>query len=135
MEKPSRMMAGATMRVEADALRAMALGSLIHIEGRVPGADLLVDDVVTERMPPFRKTWQTLGQPQLLVVGAYRMGFTVTPAAHRARLVVFIDYQLPPRGIGHVSGLLLGRASAMWRTRRMVADAVTAMAGAARAAG
>ena len=38
MEKPSLMMAGATMRIETDARQGQAVGSLICISGRVLGA-------------------------------------------------------------------------------------------------
>jgi len=124
MEKPSLMMAGATMQVETDALRGQAVGSLIRVTGRVLGVDLAVEEVVTERVPPLRKTWETRSEPRLLVIGSYRMGFTISPERNRLRLVVFIDYQLPPRGFAHGLGLLLGRAYAAWCTRRMAADAM-----------
>lgn len=39
MQKPSLMMAGATMRVETDALHGQAVGSLIRVTGRVLGVD------------------------------------------------------------------------------------------------
>ena len=102
MEKPSLMMAGATMRVETDALKGRAVGSVIRITGRVLGVNLTVDEVVTERVPPLHKTWETRGEPRLLVIGSYRMGFTISPQGDRSRLVVFIDYQLPPRRFAHV---------------------------------
>lgn len=133
MEKPSLMMAGATMHVETDSLHGQTVGSVIRITGRVLGVGLVVDEVVTERVPPLRKTWETRGEPRLLVVGAYRMGFTVSPQGDRSHLVVFIDYQLPPRGFGHWLALLFGRAYAAWCTRRMANDAVAAFAGAAAA--
>ena len=131
MEKPSLMMAGATMQVETDAQRGQAVGSLIRVTGRVLGLDLAVEEVVTERVPPLRKTWETRGEPRLLVIGSYRMGFTISPEKDRSRLVVFIDYQLPPRGFTHGLGLLLGRAYAAWCTRRMAADAIAAIAASA----
>jgi len=96
MEKPSLMMAGATMRVEVDALQGQAVGSLIRVTGRVLGVNLVVDEVVTERVPPLRKTWETRGEPQLLVIGSYRMGFTISPQGDRSRLMVFIDYDWWP---------------------------------------
>ena len=130
MEKPSLMMAGATMRVETDALKGQAVGSLIRVTGRVLGLDLAVDEVVTERVPALRKTWETQGEPRLLVIGSYRMGFTITAREDRSRLVVFIDYQLPPRGFAHALGWIFGRAYAAWCTRRMANDAVLAIAGA-----
>ena len=129
MEKPSLMMAGATMRVETDALKGQAVGSVIRITGRVLGVSLAVDEVVTERVPPLRKTWETRGEPQLLVIGAYRMGFTIAAQGNRSRLVVFIDYELPPRGFTRGLGLLFGRAYAAWCTRRMANDAVAAFVG------
>ena len=128
MEKPSLMMAGATMRVDTDALRGQAIGSLIRITGRVLGVNLEVEEVVTERVPPLRKTWETRGEPRLLVIGSYRMGFTISPEKDRSRLLVFIDYQLPRCGFAHLLALLFGRAYAAWCTRRMANDAVARIA-------
>lgn len=129
MEKPSLMMAGATMRVETDALQGQTVGSVIRITGRVLGVDLVVEEVVTERVPPLRKTWETRGEPRLLVISSYRMGFIISPQNNCSRLVVFIDYQLPPRGFGHWLALLFGRIYAAWCTRRMATDAVAAIVG------
>ena len=131
MEKPSLMMAGATMRVETDALQGQAVGSVIRVIGRVLGMTLMVEEVVAERVPPLRKTWETRGEPRLLVIGSYRMGFTISPEKDRSRLVVFIDYQLPPRGFAHLLALLFGRAYAAWCTRRMANDAVATIGGVA----
>ena len=129
MEKPSLMMAGASMQVETDTLKGQAVGSVIRITGRVLGVNLAVDEVVTERVPPLRKTWETRGAPQLLVIGSYRMGFSVTPQQTCSRLVVFIDYQRPLRGFSRALGLVFGRSYAAWCTRRMTIDAVAAFAG------
>ncbi len=131
MAKPSLMMAGATMRVETDALQGQAVGSVIRVIGRVLGMNLVVEEVITERVPPLRKTWETRGEPRLLVIGSYRMGFTIAPHGDRSRLVVFIDYRLPPRGFAHALALLFGRTYAAWCTRRMATDAVAAIAGVA----
>ena len=133
MEKPSLMMAGASMRVETDALQGQAIGSLIRITGRVLGVKLMVEEVVTERVSPLCKTWETRGEPRLLVIGSYRMGFIIDPQHDRSHLVVFIDYRLPPHGIARALALRFGRTYAAWCTRRMTTDAVTAMAGVATA--
>lgn len=128
MEKRSLMMAGAGMRVETDALKGQVVGSVIRITGRVLGVNLRVEEVVTDRVPPLRKTWETRGEPRLLVIGSYRMGFTISPRGDRSRLVVFIDYQLPPRGFARGLSQLFGRSYAAWCTRRMVTDAKAANA-------
>ena len=123
------MMAGATLRVETDQLKGQAVGSVIRVNGRVLGVGLAVEEVVTDRVPPLRKTWETRGEPRLLVIGAYRMGFTIDAQGARSHLVVFIDYQLPPRGFARGLALLFGRTYAAWCTRRMATDAVAAFAG------
>jgi hypothetical protein len=129
MEKSSWMMAGASMRVETDALKGQSVGSVIRAAGRVFGVNLMVEEVVTERVAPLRKTWETRGEPRLLVVGAYRMGFTISPEGTRSRLTVFIDYELPSRGFARGLAALFGRSYAAWCTRRMANDAANAFAG------
>lgn len=123
MERSSLMTAGASMRIDTDERHGQAVGSVIRLSGRVLGLRLAVDEVVTEREPPHRKAWQTVGEPNLLVIGAYRMGFTIDPVADGSRLVVFIEYELPARGVGRWLGALLGRSYAAWCTRRMAEDA------------
>ena len=122
-------MAGATMQVETDALKGQAVGSVIRVTGRVLGMNLAVEEVVTERTPSLSKIWETRGEPHLLVIGAYRMGFAIFALGNRSRLVVFIDYRLPARGFAHGLGLVFGRAYASWCTRRMASDAAEAAAG------
>lgn len=123
MEKPSLMTAGATMRLTTDARHGQAVGSVISMSGRVLGVRLALDEVVTEREPPFKKTWATRGQPRLLVISGYRMGFTIAPRGGGSHLAVFIDYGLPERGFAWLLGKLFGTAYARWCTRRMAADA------------
>ena len=123
MEQPSLMKAGATMRVETDALKGQAVGSVVRITGRVLGVNLAVDGVVTERVLPLRKTWATRGQPQLLVIGSCRIGFTIAAQGDRSRLVMLIDYELPTRGFAHGLALDFSAANAAWCTRRRANDA------------
>ena len=134
MEKPSLMTAGASMRIDTDAGHGQAVGSVIRMSGRVLGVRLGLEEVVTEHAPPQRKVWETVGEPTLLVIGAYRMGFTIAPMGGGTRLIVFIDYRLPTQGIGWVLGLLLGRPYAAWCTRRMAGDARAAGGDGANAA-
>ncbi|MBI3367793.1 MAG: SRPBCC family protein [Burkholderiales bacterium] len=123
MERPSLTTAGSSMRFETDAGLGQAIGSHIRMSGSVLGIHLALDEIVTHREPPFCKTWETVGEPQLLVIGAYRMGFVISPTPSGPRRVVFIDYRLPEHGFARGLGLLLGRAYAGWCTRRMARDA------------
>ena len=131
MEKSSLMTAGSTMKVETDALHGQAVGSVIRVTGRVHGMNLADEEVVNERQPPFHKTWETRSEPRLLVIGPYRMGFTIGPSGIHSRLEASIDYRLPPHGFSRWLGHLFAWSYAAWCTRRMADDAMAAFGGGA----
>lgn len=124
MEKPSTMTMGSRMAISTDALDGRALGSRVHMEGRVCGLAVSLDEVVTEREPPFTKAWQTI-RTRLLVIDRYRLGFALSPSGDGSRLRVFIDYDLPHQGINRWLGKVFGRTYARWCTEQMVGDAAT----------
>jgi hypothetical protein len=119
MSQSSWMMAGSRMEYVFDAANGRAVGATIGLRGSVLGVPISVDEVVVERVPPKRKTWETIGFPKLLVIGHYRMGFEIQPEGERSRLRVFIDYTLPPNLLAQ----LFGNAYARWCTATMVSDA------------
>ena len=126
MEKPSLMMAGATMKITTDSLKGQALGSLITVQGQVLGMALSVTEKVTEYAPPLRKTWETVGDTHLLVIGAYRMGFVLTPDGEMSQLRVWIDYDWPTGRWERRLARFLSRTYADWCVKRMATDAARA---------
>ncbi|MBI4500046.1 MAG: SRPBCC family protein [Gemmatimonadetes bacterium] len=124
MSRSSWCMGGGRMETVLDQGRGHGVGSHIRLSGRVFGIALSVDEVVTERTPPSRKVWETVGSPRLFVIGPYRMGFEVTPRGNGSLLQVFIEYALPERLPWRWLGRLFGRYYAQWCTRRMVDDTV-----------
>ncbi|HET9636367.1 MAG TPA: hypothetical protein VFP26_10600 [Gemmatimonadaceae bacterium] len=123
MTKRSWKMGWGKMDIVVDAQGGHAVGSHIELRGRVFGVALSLDEVVTLREPPYRKRWETVGEPRLLVIGAYAMGFEIWSQPSVARIRVSIDYDLPRKGLPRVLGLLFGKSYARWCTRRMVRDA------------
>jgi hypothetical protein len=123
MSTSSWKMGGGKMQLELDEQQGRSVGSHIRLAGRVFGLFLSVDEVVTERTAPVRKVWETSGEPRLLVVAQYRMGFDIAPRASGCQVNVFIDYELPGKGITRWLGLLLGPAYARWCTQRMLDEA------------
>lgn len=111
------------METVVDAQEGRSVGSHIVLRGRVLGAELFVEEVVTTREPPARKTWETIGTPRLLVMGPYRISFELSGSPSASTLRVGIDYELPARGIARVLGSLFGAIYARWCTRQMVRDA------------
>jgi hypothetical protein len=121
MGKRSAMMAGGTMVLTMDAGGGRCVGSVYRLHGKVLGLELDVSSRLEEREPPLRKTWRTVGEPRLLVIGRYRMGFDITPLERGCRLAVFIEYAWAERRPW--LGRLLAKADAAWCTRRMAFDA------------
>ena len=124
MTKSSWRMGGGSMKTELDEGRGQRVGSHIRVSGRVFGLALSLDEVVIEHEPPTRKVWETVGNPKLLVIGSYRMGFEGTIHGSATLLRVFIDYALPSSWPERWLGRLVGRYYAHWCTQRMVDDAV-----------
>ena len=133
MGKPSLMMGGGKMTYELDEQKGQAVGSHIRMGGSAFGLQLFLDAVVTERIPPRRKVWQTVGMPRLVVIGSYKMGFELTGAGAGSTLKVWIDYDLPRRGLGRFVPAL-GSAYARWCVKQMASDAVRAFGSIASAA-
>lgn len=123
MEKPSMMMMGGRMTYEFDEAKGRAVGSIIKMGGSFLGIQLLVEEVVTERDPPRRKVWETRDRPRILIIGAYRMGFEITPSGEHSKLRVFIEYDHPPSPIGRILGRAFARMYARWCVERMADDA------------
>ena len=123
MSKRSWKMGWGRMETVLDAQQGRSVGSHTVLRGRVFGIRLYLDEVVTMRQPPLTKTWETVGEPRLLVIGPYRMGFELMPNGTSAQLRVALDYDLPTKGVSRVLGRLFGRLYAKWCTRQMVRDA------------
>jgi hypothetical protein len=68
--------------------------------------------------------WETVGQPRLLIMGEYRMGFDISPQDGGSNLRVFIDYELHHSKRGRWLISKLASWYAAWCTQRMVKDAV-----------
>lgn len=128
MESGSAAMAGASMSIETDNLQGKAIGSAIRMHGRMLGIAMSLEEAVTQREPPHLKTWNTIGEPKLLVIGAYRMGFGIDASGADSLLTVFIDYDLPSGLVGRLLGRALAPAYARWCCQRMVEDASRAFA-------
>lgn len=93
------------------------------MRGKFLGISLQIDEVVIEHAPPYRKTWQTVTEQKLLVIGGYMMGFVLKPVDETIHLKVWIDYALPSSPFGHCLGRLFGRIYGKWCVAKMAQDA------------
>ena len=124
MTRSSWIMGGGRMELKLDEGRGRRVGSRIQMSGRAFGMALSLEELVSEYAPPRHKAWETVGEPRLLIIGQYRMGFDIAPQSGGSNLRVFIDYERPHARRG---GRLIARLAswyAAWCTKRMVSDAV-----------
>ena len=131
MTERTWMMGGGRMEVATDEGRGRRVGSHVRLSGRFFGLRLHVEAVVTEHEVPRHKAWETVGEPRLLVIGAYCMRVTLAPMSNvgphamATRVRIGIDYDLPRNRVGQLLGRLVGPRYARWCTRRMAIDAAT----------
>ena len=120
MSQSSAMMMGGSMDMSFDAARGQAVGSHVRMKGKVMGIELFLEEVVTEREPPRHKAWETIGNPRLLVIGGYRLGFEIADRSNTSELCVFIDYNLPAALTSRWLGYLFGKMYAKWCVQGMM---------------
>lgn len=114
MSESSWMMGGGKMTMEVDAGGGKTVGSKIRLTGHVFGFLLMLEEVVTLRLPPSYKAWETIGSPRLLVIGHYRMGFEITPVPNGSVLQAYINFDLPEQWPDRLLGYLFANFYAKW---------------------
>ena len=117
MNQSSWMMGGGRMDTSTDEGHGQQIGSHIRMTGKVLGISVFLNEVVKDHKPPYLKTWETVGNIRLLVIGHYRMGFEITPQNEHSSLRVFIDYDLPTASAW--LGRLFGEFYAKWCVNQM----------------
>lgn len=100
-----------------------SIGSRFGFTGRILGIPLRVDEIVTGREPPTRKTWETTKEPTLWVIGRHEMGLQLSDRNGRAQLNVYIRNTSPPAGSSacwawHLVEPVDAEAPARWSTTR-----------------
>jgi len=122
MGKSSMMMAGSKMSLEIDGKNGQEVGSIIKMKGEMTGIQLFLQEKVIERVPPFKKYWQTFGQQKLLIIDQYKMGFQLNEDQGKTHLTISIDYNIPKSGFEMLLGKMFSRMYAKWCVRQMIHD-------------
>lgn len=124
MGRASWQMGGGKMSIELGDGGWQQVGATALMQGRALGIALRVRSRLVEYAPPQRKTWETDGEPDLLMIGRYRMGLEISDRPAGALLRVFIDYDPPQHFPARALGVVFGRFYARWCVDTMVADAL-----------
>jgi hypothetical protein len=133
MSQPSLAMLGASLRVERQSASMTGVGTTYRSWGRVLGLPVDFTTTVTSWTREREKTWRTIGEPALIVLGHFEMHFSVAPAVPGTRLRLAIKYNLPATLFGRVIGRILAAPYARWCLRRIANDAQAAFNAPSRA--
>jgi hypothetical protein len=118
MNKSSWMMGGGKMDMTTDEGLGQKVGSHIRLSGKAFGIKIFLDEVVTKYEPPRSKIWETVGTPELLIIGHYRIGVELRPHGETTNVRIYIDYRLPEKDVW--LGKLFGKMYAKWCVRQML---------------
>lgn len=120
MSQSSWRMAGGKMETQVDEGKGQKVGSHIRLKGNVSGINLFLDEVVTQHDPPYLKTWQTVGDINIIVIGHYKMELEIKPENSNSRFQVSIDYELSKSLKTRWLGYLFGGMYAKWCVNQMM---------------
>lgn len=121
-ERGSMAMMGSKLILEIVTPEATGIGATYRYSGRVMGLNIDFSETVTHYVPGREKTWQTIGEPRLLIIDNYEMRVRVEqmPDA-RSKLTITIDYTLPRSVLWRAIGTMLAASYARWCLDSMIA--------------
>jgi hypothetical protein len=127
MSRPSVAMLGSVLHTEQVSSNESGLDATYRSHGRILGLPIDFTARVTRWVPDREKVWRTIGEPRLIILGAFEMQLTTAPEGDDCRLTAGIDYTLPKSLAGRLLGHLLARPYSRWCLRRICRDAKTAL--------
>jgi hypothetical protein len=80
-------------------------------------------ETVVKYVKNKERIWRTIGEPKIIIIGDYEMGFRLTPSHDGTRLKIYISYDLPKPLFGKILGWLLSGWYSKWCLNNMATDA------------
>ena len=120
MEKSSMPMMGGKMEVEILSKNRTGLGAAYRWTGRVLGMPIDFSETVVKYAKDKERVWRTIGEPKIIIIGHYEMGFKLTTIQRSTRLTIYISYELPKPLFGKFLGWLLSGWYSKWCLKKYV---------------
>lgn len=96
------------------------IGATYRYYGKIMGLTLDITEVVRRYKLNEEKFWETIGEPKIIIMSHYVLGFQLKPTTGGTQATFSIDYEIPQRGLGKVLGILLSNWYAHWCLRMML---------------
>ena len=127
-DRSSMAMMGSKLTLEIVSPRATGVGATYRYHGTMMGLRLDFSESVTRYVPGREKTWRTIGEPRLLILGGYEMRVLVEPRPpSSSRLTISITYDLPRAPGWRLVAMLVAGWYSRWCVGRMCSDAQKAL--------
>lgn len=123
MTKPSAMMMGSKLRLEYLTANHTGLGSKYRWTGTMMGMKLDFTVQVTKWVNGTEKTWETIGESQMIIYSWYRMHLLVKSTEDGSEVELSITYEKPRGWFAKIISFLCAGWYGNWCLKNMLNDA------------
>ncbi len=122
MSGRSMMMMGSKLKIEQLPGPEKGVGATFRWKGKVLGLPIDFTETVTHWKENEEKVWETIGSPQMIILGWYRMRLTTEPNENGTLASLEIQY-MPPKGFFYnLLSAVSARRYADWCLSKMLGD-------------
>lgn len=127
MSERSMMMMGKKLKIEHLPSPEKGVGAIFRWTGKMMGLSIDFTETVTLWKENEEKVWETIGSPQMIILGWYRMRLTTEPSEKGTRVSLEIQYTLPIVFFYKLLSLVFARWYADWCLGSMLGDTKKAL--------
>jgi hypothetical protein len=123
MTKSSMPMMGSRLNLNFLTANHTGLGSKYRWTGKVMGMIMDFTVEVTKWMEGKEKTWETIGDPKMIIYSWYQMHLVISPSTEGTQAELSISYEKPKAWFNKIICFLLGDWYCRWCLKHMLGDA------------
>lgn len=123
MTKSSAMMMGSKLHLQYLTANHTGLGSKYRWTGTMMGMKMDFTVEVTKWVNGTEKTWETIGESQMIIYSWYRMHLLVKPTADGSEAELSITYEKPRGWFAKIISFLFADSYCNWCLKNMLKDA------------
>jgi hypothetical protein len=122
MSERSMMMMGSKLKIEHLPSPEKGMGAIFRWSGKMMGLPIDFTETVTIWKENEEKVWETIGSPQMIILGWYQMRLTTEPSEKGTLASMEIQYT-PPKGFFYkLLSAVFARWYADWCLGKMLGD-------------
>lgn len=122
MTQPSIMMMGSKLKLEYLTENHTGPGSRYRWTGKMMGMPMDFTVEVTKWIPHQEKTWETIGDTELIIYSWYRMQLIVLPALKGSKVELTISFEKPKGFFNKILSFLFADWYCKWCLQKMLGD-------------